>query len=79
MYRLPGCPYLRRMPAAVKWRTGMEQIVIFLAVLAALIVITNLVSKEKKTPKGNCKSCPEYRYCGGGRPRCARRSERNQK
>lgn len=52
----------------------MGNILIFVAILVALIVVTNLFQKEKK-PSGYCKTCPEYRYCGGGKPRCARRSE----
>lgn len=51
----------------------MENLYIFIGVLAVLILLTKLFSKEKK-PSGNCRNCPEFRYCGG-RPRCARRNE----
>lgn len=53
-------------------------LVILVVVLAVLILGANLIStngKNRKHPSGNCRNCPEYRYCGGGRPRCARRNE----
>lgn len=53
----------------------MENILISIGVLAAVIILSKFLQKDKK-PSGNCKNCPEYRYCGGGRPRCVRRSER---
>lgn len=53
----------------------MDNILILIVVLAVLIVAVKLFSKEKEVPSGNCRNCPEFRYCGGGRPRCARRSE----
>ena len=56
----------------------MGNILIFIGVLVVLILISNLWQNDKK-PSGNCKNCPEYRYCGGGRPRCARRSENKKK
>ena len=46
--------------------------------LVVLILLTKLISdnrKEKKLPGGNCRNCPEFQYCGGGKPRCARRNE----
>ena len=52
----------------------MGNILILVVILTALILVTNLFQKEK-TPSGKCKTCPEYRYCGGGKPRCARRNE----
>ena len=56
----------------------MNYLLTAVVVLAALILLTNLFSdksKEKKVPSGNCRNCPEFQYCGGGRPRCGRRSE----
>ena len=56
----------------------MEHLLIAAVVLAGLILITNLIpgdGKEKKTPSGNCRNCPEFQTCGGGRPRCGRRAE----
>ena len=52
----------------------MGNILILAVILAALILVANLFHKEKK-PGGKCKTCPEYSYCGGGKPRCARRNE----
>jgi len=52
----------------------MKSILLLVVILAVLILVTNLFHKEKK-PAGRCKTCPEYRYCGGGKPRCPRRSE----
>lgn len=52
----------------------MDMILIFVVVLLILIVAVSLSGKEKKVGS-TCKNCPEYRYCGGGRPRCARRSK----
>lgn len=57
---------------------AMTYLLIAAAVLAALILLTNLLpknSKEKKPPSGNCRNCPEFQICGGGRPRCGRRAE----
>lgn len=54
----------------------MGNIILLIVILAVLILLTNLFSGEKKQPGGNCRNCPEFQYCGGGRPRCARRSER---
>lgn len=52
----------------------MTNILIFVVIFAVLLVLANVFQKEKK-PSGRCKTCPEYQYCGGGRPRCARRNE----
>ena len=54
----------------------MEYLGIAGAVLLVLILVMNLgSSKEKKPPSGNCRNCPEFSTCGGGRPRCGRRAE----
>jgi hypothetical protein len=56
----------------------MNYLLIAVAVLAALVLVTNLLptnNKEKKPPSGNCRNCPEFQTCGGGRPRCGRRAE----
>lgn len=56
----------------------MNYLLIAIAVMAALVLVMNLLpgnSKEKKTPSGNCRNCPEFKSCGGGRPRCGRRAE----
>lgn len=56
----------------------MDYLLIAAAVLVVLILVMNLAptnSKEKKTPSGNCRNCPEFQTCGGGRPRCGRRAE----
>ena len=56
----------------------MEYMLIAAVVLVGLIVVMNLIptnSKEKKPPSGNCRNCPEFQICGGGRPRCGRRAE----
>lgn len=53
----------------------MEQFVIAAVILAAFLAGAKFFSKNDKKPSGNCRNCPEYRYCGGGRPRCARRNE----
>lgn len=57
-----------------KRRGRMGNLLTLVVVLAVLIVAGNCFQKEKK-PSGKCKTCPEYRYCGGGKPRCARRNE----
>lgn len=51
----------------------MDIFVIFMVVLVVLIVGVKLLG-SKKPVGGKCKTCPEYPYCGGGRPRCTRRS-----
>lgn len=56
----------------------MEQLVIAAVILAVFLAGAKFFSKKDKTPSGNCRNCPEYRYCGGGKPRCPRRSERKQ-
>ena len=56
----------------------MENLLIFAVVMAVLVVAVNLFSgknKDPKQPTGACRTCPDYRYCGGGRPRCVRRSK----
>ncbi len=56
----------------------MNYLLIAAGVIAAMVLLTNLFSdksKEKKVHSGNCRNCPEFRYCGGGRPRCSRRGE----
>lgn len=55
----------------------MNYLLIAVAVLAVLVLVMNLLptNKEKKTPSGNCRNCPEFQTCGGGRPRCGRRAE----
>ena len=56
----------------------MEYLLIAAAVLVVLILVMNLAptnSNEKKAPSGNCRNCPEFQTCGGGRPRCGRRAE----
>lgn len=53
----------------------MENVLILIAILVIAVSLTKDFSKEKKPPSGNCRNCPEYRYCGGGRSRCARRNE----
>ena len=56
----------------------MDYLLIAVAVLAGMILVSNLLSgnsKEKKPPSGNCRNCPEFGRCGGGRPRCGRRAE----
>lgn len=56
----------------------MNYLLIAVVILVVLILLTNLPSgknKEKKPPSGNCRNCPEFQYCGGGKPRCGRRSE----
>ena len=56
----------------------MNYLLVAGVVLVVLVLLTNLFSdksKKEKIPGGNCRNCPEFRYCGGGRPRCGRRSE----
>lgn len=56
----------------------MDYLLMAIVVLAALALVMNLLpgnSKEKKPPSGNCRNCPEFQRCGGGRPRCGRRAE----
>jgi len=53
----------------------MTEILILIAVLVGLVVLAKLLPQQKNTVGSKCKSCPEFPYCGGGRPRCARRSE----
>ena len=56
----------------------MDYLLTAVAVLAVLVLVTNLTSansKDKKPPSGNCRNCPEFQICGGGRPRCGRRAE----
>jgi len=50
------------------------EIFIFAGILLGMLVLSRLFSREKKPPSGRCKTCPELRSCGGGRPRCIRRS-----
>ena len=56
----------------------MEYLGIAAVVFVVLVLVTNLISKnkdQKKPPSGNCRNCPEFQSCGGGRPRCGRRAE----
>ena len=56
----------------------MENLLIFAGVMIVLVIAVNLFSgkdKNQKQPTGGCKTCPDYQYCGGGRPRCVRRSK----
>ena len=55
----------------------MEHLLIAAAVLVGLILVMNLIptNSQKKPPSGNCRNCPEFKICGGGRPRCGRRAE----
>ena len=56
----------------------MDYLLTAVAVLVVLVLVTNLTSansKDKKPPSGNCRTCPEFQICGGGRPRCGRRAE----
>lgn len=56
----------------------MENILIFVGILTVLIIAANLFSvktKDQRQVGSTCRSCPDYRYCGGGRPRCVRRSK----
>lgn len=56
----------------------MNYLLIAGIILVVLVVLMNLFSdksKEKKVPSGNCRNCPEFQSCGGGRPRCGRRAE----
>ena len=56
----------------------MTYLLIAVIILAGLVLLMNLIpsgSKEKKPPSGNCRNCPEFQICGGGRPRCGRRAE----
>lgn len=60
----------------------MQYLLISVAILAAVLLIANLLpenTKEKKPPSGNCRNCPELRYCGGGRRGCGRRGEIGKK
>jgi hypothetical protein len=56
----------------------MDYLLIAAVILVALALGMRLLpsgENEKKIPSGNCRNCPEFQYCGGGRPRCGRRSE----
>ena len=56
----------------------MNYLLIAGVILVVLVMVMNLFSeksKEKKVPSGNCRNCPEFQSCGGGRPRCGRRAE----
>lgn len=56
----------------------MEYLLTAAVVMAVLILVMNLLpsnGKDKKPPSGNCRNCPEFQRCGGGRPRCGRRAE----
>ena len=59
-------------------RMTMTYLLIAAAVLAVLLLLSNILTpneKDKKPPAGNCRNCPEFQICGGGRPRCGRRAE----
>ena len=56
----------------------MSYLWIAAVILVVLALVMNLLpgnSTEKKLPSGNCRNCPEFSSCGGGRPRCGRRAE----
>ena len=56
----------------------MSYLWISAVVLLVLALTVNLLPgnrSEKKPPSGNCRNCPEFEICGGGRPRCGRRAE----
>lgn len=54
----------------------MNYLLIAICVMAVILVLANLLpDQNKKIPSGNCRNCPEFRYCGGGRRGCGRRGE----
>ena len=56
----------------------MNYLLIALVIMAVFVLLANVFSndsKEKKLPGGNCRNCPEFQYCGGGKRGCGRRGE----
>ena len=54
----------------------MNYLLTAICVMAVILVLANLLpDQNKKIPSGNCRNCPEFRYCGGGRRGCGRRGE----
>lgn len=54
----------------------MNYLLIAICVMAVILVLANLLPDQNKMiPSGNCRNCPEFRYCGGGRRGCGRRGE----
>lgn len=43
--------------------------------MAVVLGIAMKVLDPRQKPGKTCQSCPEFKRCGGGRPRCPRRSE----
>jgi len=52
----------------------METVFLLIVVVVVLTLAAKLINPHQK-PGRKCQSCPEFKRCGGGRPRCARRSE----
>lgn len=52
----------------------MQTWILLAVVVVVLALAMNALQPKKKLGK-KCMSCPERRYCGGNRPRCARRNE----
>lgn len=52
----------------------MGTVVIAILIVAALGLAMKYLMPQQK-PGKTCRSCPEFKSCGGGRPRCIRRSK----
>ena len=49
-------------------------ILLTLLAVAVILGIAMVVLKPQQKPGKKCQTCPEFKRCGGGRPRCPRRS-----
>lgn len=50
----------------------MDTLILVIAVIIVMVLGMKLLDLQPK-PGKKCQSCPEFKNCGGGRPRCPRR------
>ena len=51
----------------------MSTVLLAIGLVIILAVVMTVLEPGQK-PGKRCQSCPEFKRCGGGKPRCPRRS-----
>lgn len=51
----------------------MGTVVMVIVLVAILALVMKFLYPQQK-PGKNCQNCPAFKQCGGGKPRCPRRS-----
>ena len=52
----------------------MDTVILVAMVVAVMILGVKFLYPQQK-PGKKCQTCPAFKQCGGGKPRCPRRSE----